>query len=68
MELILAHVYNAMAGRHGGIHPVCRPCFDGIAKRWANDEMLALRLDRVTNPYAEVHPQYEPDECFYCER
>ena len=68
MDLILAHVYNGMAGRHGAIHPVCRPCFDETSKSWAEDKMLALRLDEVTNPYAEVHPQYAPDECFYCER
>ena len=68
MGLIMAHVYNGTAYRHGAIHPACRPCFDGIAKRWANDKMLALRLDEVTNPYAEPHPQYEPNECFYCKR
>ena len=68
MDLILAHVYNGMAGRHGTIHPTCRTCFNATAKRWAKDKTLALRLDEVTAPESEPHSQYVPDECFYCHK
>ena len=68
MDLILAHIYNGMAGRHGAIHPVCRSCFDETAKSWAEDKMLALRLDEVAYPDSEPHEDYVPDECFYCHR
>ena len=68
MKLILAHVWNGMAQGHGAIHPTCRPCFEATAKRWRNDKTLALRLHEVTDPDAEPHAQYLPDECFYCKR
>ena len=68
MDLILAHVYNGMAGRHGTIHPTCRACFNATAKRWAKDKTLAFRLDEVTDPESEPHSQYVPYECFYCHR
>ena len=67
MDLILAHVWNGMAGRHGTIHPTCRPCFNVTAKRWRNDETYFL-LDEVTDPESEPHSDYVPDECFYCHR
>ena len=66
MELILAHVWNVTSGGHGTIHPSCRSCFEGTAKRWEADPVLELRLDEVVDADAEVHPQYRSDECFYC--
>ena len=66
MDLILAHVWNVTGGRHGVIHPACRPCFDETAKRWSKDEVLGFRLDEVTDPEAESHSQYMAGECFYC--
>ena len=66
MDLILAHVWNRMAGKHGVIFPTCLPCFDATGRRWARDETLALRLDEVTDPEAKPHLDYSPNECFYC--
>ena len=66
-ELILAHVWNGMVQKHGAMHPTCRPCFEATAKRWDNDKTY-FRLDEVTAPEAEPHPDYIPNECFYCER
>ena len=66
MDLILAHVFNRMSGRHGVVYPTCRPCFDTTGRRWA--ETLTLRLDKVIAPEAEPHPGYNPHECFFCHR
>ena len=66
LDLILAHVWNELAGRHGTIHPTCRTCFDATAKSWLNDKTLAFRLDEVTEPESKPSSQYMADECFYC--
>ena len=68
MDLIMAHIYNGTAGGHGVIHPTCRSCFDTIANRWAKNPALGLRFDEVMESDSEPDSQYEPNECFYCQK